>query len=976
MSTFQDMHHARQKETFVGREGESFEFRENLLAPADDPGRSPILSIFGQGGMGKSTFLKHCREIAKAAGTQTGLTDESDDDLLKVMEALSRTLDQGSFNEFTERAETYRRIRREFESHSDAPPDLTRVVAANLGEIGTKLARRIPVAGVAFDFVDEEKLGAQLTEVMAYVMRKSKKAEDAELLLDPIGSMSPLFAKGLAKALGDGNVALCFDTYEETSTNIQPWLLALLNGKYGTFPRNLYVVIAGRDGLDANTWGDFDSLITKVEMHPLSHDEATSYLASKNITGDSQVKAIVEESRGVPLFLAILAMGGQNSVAANEGVVDRILRMAPSAFREAAISGAIPRVLNDDIGKLLFGEERCEAVLAWLISTPFVRPAANGWRYHDLIRSEFLQFGRRKSPAGWREAHGELAEYHKSQEKLLNKAGDRAAGRREAVEAAYHLLMVRQSEGLAQATAAASNAWIVAPSVARPWVQAMRAAGRDSQWPAMSTWGDDWTAAIDGALHNDDGPAVALFGRILGDERLSSQHAVAYLCRSTLYRRQGRYDMALSDVSRAETLDVENTDVDNSYYGYQKALIHLRGRDPETALRICEEAIAAVDGESLRRVQLLLLLRVRILRVLFSGEVALQVVEELADVELPARYVLRGELLRETGQFALAIADLQTAMEMDPSRRHSVWKEIARSRLGEENEVEAVDAIEEALAAAPNCGHCWGMLAEIYSKSVPPDEIRSKLIEAIKIEDLARVRPFRAIGILEHGSAEHACEELEQSVSEDPSNPETRLWLVEAMEATERWDQVREELAECLRLRPRWPAALRRRAKLRFREGEFAGAEEDWTEVSDALTGQQRLDDMAARGLGLSILGRFDDAIGFFDKVLVAGQVPEVAYNRAIAYARAKKTEPTAEDVSQLIAIFAESGSEVIRLYGEAGLSAVSGDDESAYAALQKAHDLDPTVVSDWATNDPAWIDHRRSAPFKLIMDRGVSPAP
>jgi tetratricopeptide (TPR) repeat protein len=957
------MHRARQQETFVGREEEALEFRENLLAPVDDPGRSPILSIFGQGGMGKSTFLKHCREIAVAAGARTGLTDESDEDLLIVMEALSRDLDQDSFREFVDQTKTYRRVRREFESRQDSPADLNRVIATNLGEIGTKLARRLPVAGVAFEFVDEEKLGAQLAEVMAFVMRHSKKADEAELLLDPIGSLSPLFVKGLARTLDEENVVLCFDTYEESSTSVEPWLLALLEGKFGTFPRNLVVLIAGRDGLDANSWGEFDSLITKVEMQPLSDDESISYLASKNITADQRVSSILKESRGIPLFLAILAMDGQSGVAANESVVDRILRVAPGAFREAAISGAIPRVLNDDVGALLFGEERSAAVLSWLVGMPFVRPAANGWRYHDLIRSEFLQFGRRKSPAGWREVHGKLAEYHEMQQRLLVESGDPSAARREAIEAGYHLLMVRQSDGLARATAAALNSWSVAPPVARPWVQAIRAAGRDSEKPAMVRWGDEWIAAIEGAVHNDDGPAMALFGRIIADESFSDQHADAFVCRSILYRRQGRYDMALSDVERAESMEQ-----DKGYYRYQKALIYLRGRDPETALQICEDAIADREGPTQVQLQALLLLRVRILRSLFSAETALEVVEELGEIERASKYSLRGELLRETGSIARAISDLEKAMEIDPSRRHSAWKEIARARLGEDEDEKAVEAIQESLIAAPNCGHCWGMLAHVYAKSASPEMIKDKLIEAMDVQDIPRVRPYRALGILDHGSPEHACEELERSVAEDPSNPEIRLWLVDALEKADRWEDVHREVAECLRLRPHWPAALRRRANSRFREGEFSGAEEDWAEVSDALTGEQRWDDMATRGLGLSILGRFDDAIALFDKVLATVQVPEVAYNRVIAQARAAEQKPDPMECARLLDLLADSERKAVKPYGEAGLAAVAGERDNALGLLRKANELDPEVVSSWASSDPAWSQYRDLGGFRAIF--------
>jgi tetratricopeptide (TPR) repeat protein len=969
MPTFQELLRARQRETFVGREDESLEFRENLIAPIDDPGRRAIFSVQGQGGMGKSTFVRHCCEIATAVGAQASTSDESDEDLLEVMESLSRGLERDAFGSFRQQAEKYRRLRRDVEARSDAPDDTTRIIAANLGEIGTKLARRIPVAGAAFDFVDEEKLGAQLGEVAAFVVKNYKKREDVDLLLDPIGTLTPVFVEAVSDLLTKGPLVLCFDTFEETSSYLEPWMFALLEGHFGTFPGNLSIIIAGRDGLNPNVWGEFDALVSKIEMLPLSEEESASYLASKKITSASQVRALLDRARGVPLFLAILAMGGQDGLTANEGMVDRILRLAPSAFRESAITGAIPRVLNRDVGRLLFGDDQADAVLEWLIGMPFVRPAADGWRYHDLIRPEFLHYGRRKSPSGWRAVHKQLADHHATQEQMMTEAGDYATARREAVESAYHLMFVRQREGFTKASAAALLGWSLAPPAARVWAQAMRGAGRDMDRPALTAWGDGWLVAIRSAAHHDDAPAIALFSKIIGDADLADSHSSALMCRSLLYRQQGRYDVALRDAERAEQLDP-----DPVYFGYQRAQTYLDGGDPETALEQCEAALMNADNDDESRFWVLLLLRVAILRVLFSAETALGVVNELEDVDVAAKYVARGELLREVKDYDAAIADLKVAMELEPSRRHTAWKEIGTARLEQEDHEQAVASIEESLRAAPACGHCWEMLAHIYARSSAEDEIKDKLIATMEIDD-PTVRPYRALGIMAHGSIDHACQELEAAVIEDPSNPDIRLWLVEALESAGRWGDVGRELSECLRLRPQWPSALKHRARLRYREGDFLGAEEDWEWIGTSMTGELPVTDMASRGHGLSIVGRYGEALEVFDKVMAVLSVPEVAYNRVVAESKNEGREPTDEERDACLAILAESEHEVVKRYGEAGLLALRNETDVAFDTLAAAFELDGASVANWASTDPAWMGLRDSEQFRTIMIGGGQPS-
>lgn len=960
--SFQEMHRMRQKDAFVGRGAESLAFRETLLAPLDDPARRSILGVHGQGGMGKTTFLQHCREIAEAAGDRTAWTDETDGDVLEVMEALAHELGADDFGEALDLAKRYREQLRQLEAKAGAPADLARVVGATIGSVGTKLARRIPVAGTAFELLDEEKVGEQIGEVAAFIVANTSKKEDAELLLDPIGVITPRLISALAKILEKHNVVIFMDTFEETAAYLQPWLTAILLGEFGFFPRNLQFVIAGRDELDPNTWSGFDSLLFRMEMKPLSDEESTAYLATKGISDPKLLKRLVEFARGTPLFLAILAVGSPEMAKANDSLVDRILRSAPKELREAAIAGATPQVLNRDVGSLLFGEEHRDAAFDWLVQMPFVRSVADGWKYHDVIRAEFLRYARRNSPQGWVDLHNSLAAFFSEKEHAAESVGDHSAARAHALAARYHELIGNPKQGLERVVAMALTAWWIDPVAARPWGRTLKAAGRDASNKELEEWGEDWLAAVREAAHQNLQPATRLFTTIISKESLAAQHSEAYICRSEIYRKQGRFNIALADMDQALSREP-----DEPYVLNRRAALNLDAR-PEEALSDCEKAISLLDEDDQRRWRILSLLRVRVIRVLFHPDLALEVLEESEDVDHAGWCFLRGELLRETEQFDLAIRDFERSMELSGQRRHAGWKEIATASLEDGNQDEAISAIKKSLQVYPTCGHCWEMLAAIFAEETRPQEIRSRLLDSVELESEVGVRPYRAFGISSVGAMDDACDELQLAVEEDPINPEIRLWLVEALEGAERWLAAQEELAECLRLRPEWPAALRLRAAMRFREGDFAAAESDWEAVTNSRLGKLPIRDLASRGLGLSILGRYELAIEMFDRVLEQAEIPEVMYNRVVAQSHSSGVDANLQELAKARQVLSESDSELARTYGLAGLRALQGEVQEALAGLENAIDVDREQAVGWAMSDPAWKALRDTDAFEKVV--------
>jgi hypothetical protein len=339
-TSLQEILEARRQSSFVGRISETVDFEANAKLAPEDEQRRFIFAVCGQGGMGKSTLMTKYRSMAGTAGYLTAWSDEGDEDLVEVMSRLARDLSQGGeFDELQEKIDEYHQMRHSMEADPEAPEHLAQIVAGAAGRGGTKLARRIPIAGVAFDFVDEDKVGEALGDVATFVLQRTKHRKEAELVLEPREMLTPLFVAGLVRLGERMPVALFFDTFEETAHVIEPWLQRLIRGQYGLLPAQFLCSIAGRYPLSSEAWGQYESVIRQVELGPLSEEESLEFLRRKDVTDEETAKAIIRLSRGLPVLLVAMTIGSPEAVP-SDTAVDLVLRSVPDGFREVALAAA------------------------------------------------------------------------------------------------------------------------------------------------------------------------------------------------------------------------------------------------------------------------------------------------------------------------------------------------------------------------------------------------------------------------------------------------------------------------------------------------------------------------------------------------------------------------------------------------------------------------------------------------------------
>jgi len=656
--TLQDIHRLRQQKDFVGREEQIKFFGENLRYPPEDPRRRFILSVSGQGGVGKTWLLREFHRIAEKMAV-TAWTDEAQESVTEVLGRIAEQFDaqKHPLKTFAERYKVYRQRKQELEADPEAPQGMAAFVGRTLAKGGLRLARRVPIGGVAADFVDEQAFASLAGDFASYVARKIGNKDEVRLVLEPLEVLTPLFLDDLQHVAGEKPVVLFFDTYERTGPFLDAWLRDVLDGRYGDVPADILLVIAGRDELDRNLWAAYDSLLARLPLEPFTGEEARGYLARKGIADERVVEVILNLSGRLPLLLSTLAAARPSDPTrvedpSDEAVARFLKWVEDPKQRQVALDAALPRWLNRDVLAVLTGEEAAEALFGWLQGMPFLQKREAGWDYHEVVRTQMLRYKRQQSPRGWADLHGRLAGYYERSRDELGldeKSAPRdEAWQRHTLEATYHRLCGAAHRHLAEALNGFVTAWEASADFARRWAATLRQAGADSDALPVQEWGERLAKGLE-AYHNDDHPqALAFLTALLEEGHLKDGQRASILGRrGVTYLLMGQYEPALADFTRAIELDP-------NYAG----AIARRG---ETC-RLMEQYDQALAD--------------------FTRAIELDPNDAWAIAS-------RGETCRLMEQYDQALADFTRAIELDPDDWHLYDRALLYQKMGQGGQAEA-----------------------------------------------------------------------------------------------------------------------------------------------------------------------------------------------------------------------------------------------------------------------------------------------
>ncbi|OKH34402.1 hypothetical protein FACHB389_15740 [Nostoc calcicola FACHB-389] len=590
--SLQDILKQRQQSGFVGREDQVNQFRENLALPLENDRRRFLFNVWGEGGVGKSTLLRQFRKIADEAKIISAYIDEAEKTVPEIMGRLAQELERQGHKlpQFTERYKVYRQKRHELETDPQAPQGFSAFVGKTMVKTGVRLARRVPVSGAVFDFVDEDALASQAGEWASYIAKKITNKDEVLLVQEPEQVLTPLFLQDIFQIADKTAIALFFDTYERTGEFLDNWLREILDERHGEVSLNILITIAGRHELDKNHWAPYEGLMIRFPLEPFTEEEAQQYLTRKGITNSRVVEVILRLSGNLPLLVGMLADAHPNDpnqvFEPSSSAVERFLKWVDDPKRrQVALDAAIPRCLNRDVIAKLRGEKEADELFTWLKETSFVNERTDGWAYHDVVKTQMLRHKRLSSPQSWAEIHSKLADYYDTLGNQLQleevKAWRDKTWQTYKLNVLYHRLCQSPQKYLPVALNEFLAALKNQRNFAQLWAATMLQAGKDVDCSEVQRWGEqlaNWLKAYEDKHYE---AAAQMLTTLLSDASLEDKwRAVALDWRSYIYSQSNQYSKALEDLTQAIKLvpeEVEYLTVRGMTYSqmqrYQEALL-------------------------------------------------------------------------------------------------------------------------------------------------------------------------------------------------------------------------------------------------------------------------------------------------------------------------------------------------------------------------------------------------------------------
>ena len=532
---------------FTGRTRLLQEFCSNLTqSPAK---RKQFWFISGASGIGKTMLLRMFGVRARGMQYVTAWVDDMNQGTLppiSTMATIARDLRHGG-----KRLPTFEsRLRRMTDGEAN---DTWSFLGRRGGLIVAELLRQIPwVGAVAVGMMGGDDGMARQSEGFFHQLATGSAAlPEPGVLMAPLEEISRDFVTDLNSL--DTKVVLFFDAFEKTR-ELEDWLHALLEGRYGTLASHILVVIAGAELL---RWHSpyILPLRRAVELRPFAMGDALTYLEERGVTDRHAVDTILKLSGRVPVLMAALCdhlPDEPDRVGDPVGdAVARFLEWMPDDERDAILTCVLPRTLNHEVIEVLVGDAEADAVYNLVTGQPFVvqRGEQGGWQYHESVRNLLLKYYREADACHFTNEHRRLATYFESRR---HEAGSpRSRDWRHAhIEWLYH-------------ATCAGRPWSAAiihvlyegllPGAGLALGTAIARAGADCNDVALETDGGLVIEGLSGWDAADPVRAGDLFERMAYDREQLDKTTVAqfYVSRSMLRLVAGDTVAACSDLNRA-----------------------------------------------------------------------------------------------------------------------------------------------------------------------------------------------------------------------------------------------------------------------------------------------------------------------------------------------------------------------------------------------------------------------------------------
>jgi tetratricopeptide (TPR) repeat protein len=859
--SIQDVLRRRRTAGFVGRDGPLALFRENFDRPATDEGRFFVFNVHGEGGVGKSTLLEQWRLIARQRGAADARIDEHVYGVPEAMAAVADQLGTGAMKEFQARYSAFLRGREQIERDPQAPLELWSRVARTGVKVGLHASKVVPGAGPVVDLVDGELAAEAVDRVRVFLTRTLRDSRDVRLLLSPAEELSPVFVSGLATVAARVPVVLFFDTFEQTGAFLDGWLRDLLAGRYGELPLAVLLVVAGRLPLDANRWSEFLGLVEPVPLAVFTEAEARQLLAVKGVTDERTVEVILALSGGLPLLVDMLAKNrpaDPSAVGDPSGTaVERFLKWEQDEARQrAALAGALPRRVDEDLLAAATDMLDASAVFGWLSRQPFVSAHAGRYQYHEVVRAPMLRWQRQRSLQRWRADHVRLAERYRRWREGLGPEADWSdtTWRDYQIEETYHRLCAGQV-ALAAAVQDGVSAAKVGPASARRWAEMITEAGRDLDNDQCRACGKQLLASVD----EDAKDCLGFLSVLLQLGYLDAVNGARALAeRARIHYFADRDEQAIQECASALERDHQCAD---AYVVRAEAQDYLRRRD--LALADFNRAIELNPSDAKT-----IALRGQTYRLMKRYDEALTDLNQAIELNPTLDWAIanRGLTYRAMKRYDEALSDFSQAIELDPN---DAWAITNRGQTYGETERydEALSDYNRAIELNPSDAWAITNRGRTYGEMKRYDEALADFNRAIELN------PSDAGAIANHGKTYQLMERYEEALADfnraielDPAF----AWAIVNRSRTygemERYDEALSDLNRAIELdsSDAWTIANRGRMyRLMERYDEALTDLNQAIELNPTLARA-----IANRGLTYQEMKRYDEALADFNRAI------------------------------------------------------------------------------------------------------------
>ncbi|MCF2535335.1 tetratricopeptide repeat protein [Streptomyces sp. FB2] len=885
--SMQELIARRKRAGFVGRRAEIDRFRANFDLPPDDERHSFVFHLHGVAGVGKSSLLRELESVAAERGAVTATTDETVSGVPGTMAAISAQFArQGIELKALDKAlAAYRQRRHEAETASAVPDPGPGTAAPAASATSTAVARAgliglgmVPAVGAFAGAIDAAQVAQSTDRARAALGARFRNHDDVRLVLEPLEVLTPVFLRELNEVAGrHAWIALFFDTYEQSSPFLDPWLLDLVTtDRYGRLPANLVVTLAGQYGPDPARWGDYAGFVTEFAVEPFTESEARQLLAAKGVVDEGAVNEVLRLSDRLPVLVSTLAghpAGGPGPAGDPAATaVDRFLRWEEDpGHRATALACSFPRHLDEDVFGVVAGGEATGSY-GWLSGLPFVSARDGRVRYHDVVRSAMLRQQRTRSPRRWADRHTALAETYGA---WRTEAGEGLPAdelwadptwRELRLEETYHSLCARPRTALGPALADAVHACRVDEPAARGCAQVLYEAGEHADADQVRGWGRE---LLD-ALAAEPGAVLPALGLLLDRAALDDRtRAEAHSVRGREYRRADELDRALAECDRAVALDPADEFV-HANRGYSRQALG----DHDGALSDFDRALET-DPEYLWA----LVHRAEAHRALGSLDASFADLDTAVALAPDNAWLAseRGDAYRLVGRYEDAVAELGRACELDPDYA-SVHAGLGFSlaRLG--RAAEARTAYDRAIELSPD--YTWALVQRAHLRAELGDEEGrfADLDRAVAADGSSWwARTMRGVAHSDAGRHEAALADFDAALETDPDRADVLFVKTRALWELRRHEESLPLLDRVVRNDPGNAEALYFRGTLHRLRGRRAEAVRDFDRALAVRPDDAFLYEV--RAAALISAGRLSEALADCEECLARDH--ETAWARA-----------------------------------------------------------------------------------------------